>query len=134
MDAHFVVAKEALFQRLMPIYGEVQLGAIEAFSSKPSLSVVAAAIAGAMLAYVVLYVLGVRMRALPEKHSSEEQKIRIAALEKKAHFWLPYLLILAPTPLGTVVLLAAGFFCIRWWLVLGVTLAAECAMRYPLLA
>ncbi len=132
-NAHIIVAKEALFQRLMPVFNEIHLGAIEAFSSKPALSLVLAAMAGAMIAYAFLYFLGIRMRRLPERISTDAQRERIAALGKEAKFWLPYTLILAPTPLGTVLVIAAGFFGIRWWWVALITLAAECAWRWNML-
>lgn len=130
MSELMIVMKEALFARLMPIYSEVTLTASATLKPEQYPLYAAAAIAAAMIAYAILYILGVRMRRLPARFSTDAQRARIESLEAHARYWLPYLLVLAPTPLGTVLVLAAGFFNIRPWLVAGVVLAAELLFRY----
>lgn len=130
MSDIILVMKEALFARLMPLYSEITITASATLKPEHYPLYAAAAIAAAMVAYALLYLLGMRMRRLPARYSTDEQRARIAALEAHARYWLPYLLVLAPTPLGTVLLLAAGFFSIRPWLVAFVACAAELLYRY----
>lgn len=123
------VFKEALFSRLMPVSGETTIEALSKLQPEAYLPEALAAAAGAMIAYVILYVVGWRMRALPARISNEAQQERIAKLEKPAREWLPYLLILSPTPLGTVLLLAAGFFRLKPVITAFIVLVAELFWR-----
>lgn len=123
------VFKEALFSRLMPVFRETTIDAVAKLQpdAYPQEALVAAV--GAVIAYVMLYIIGWRMRALPARVSTEAQKTRIASMEKPAREWLPYALILAPTPFGTVLLLAAGFFRLKPVLAALVVLVSELFWR-----
>lgn len=121
--------KEALFSRLMPVFHETTINAVVKLrpDTYPQEALVAAV--GACIAYAILYLIGWRMCALPARVSTESQQVRIAAMEKPVRDWLPYALILAPTPFGTVLLLAAGFFRLSPVLTASVVLCAELFWR-----
>lgn len=128
-STYITVFTDALSARLMPAFSETTITAIAKLNPDAYVPHAVCAALGACVAYAILYVIGVRMRRLPERVSTEEQRARIAKLEQPARFWLPYILVLAPTPLGTVLLLAAGFFGIRVWLTALVVVAGEILWR-----
>jgi membrane protein YqaA with SNARE-associated domain len=101
---------EAFVARLVPIYTEVTLGAIRHFQFEQYPEHAALAAVGGLLALGLFYGLGIWLRRMPERISTPEQQLRIAAMRKAAQGWLPWLLILAPTPAGAAVVIAAGFF------------------------
>lgn len=106
------VATEAFTARLLPTYHEITLDAMHQFGAPPPIAIVVAG-AAALAASALLYGVGVWMRRLPTKISTPEQQLRIEKLRKVAEQWLPWLLILTPTPIGGMLALAAGFFAIR---------------------
>lgn len=120
---------EAFLARLVPVYHEVTLAAVRQFHFEqyPENAVLAAV--GGLLASVIFYLLGIFLRRMPERVSTEEQQQRIVAMRKTAHGWLPYLLVLAPTPVGGVVVMAAAFFRMKPSLVLVIVLATEALWR-----
>jgi membrane protein YqaA with SNARE-associated domain len=120
---------EGFVHRLLPFYEEVTLGAIRGFNEADYPQAAAAAGVGALLASLALYGIGIWLRRLPKKISTDAQQDRIAALRKLAHEWLPYLLILSPTPIGGILIIAAGFFAIKPWMAAGMIILAEIAWR-----
>lgn len=124
------VFTEALFARLLPVNYETTIDAMANFATDETLlqHLLAAAL-GAIVAYGILYWVGTRMRKLPERVSSPEERERVAALGRKAKFFLPFLLVLSPTPFGTVILVACGFFRLNPWLTFAIAIAAELAWR-----
>lgn len=129
------VFKEALFARLMPAFSETTLDAIVQFKANRAdfLSIYFQhafyAMLGACLAYAILFVIGHRMRAISERSGNEEQKARIDAMGRSFRGWAALLLVLAPTPLGTVIVLAAGFLRVRIWIFALIVCAAELFWR-----
>lgn len=119
------VLTEAFVARLVPISHEVTLNAIQRFRFEEYAAHAAVAGVGGLAALAVYYGLGIFLRRMPERVSTPEQQARIEGMRKAAHFWLPYLLILAPTPVGGVVVAAAGFFRMRALLAWAVIVAAE---------
>ncbi len=110
MNDYLTVFQEALLMRLMPVFQEMTLPAIQRFhpDQYPSLAVLAGM--AALLGSVVLYGFGVWIRRWPERISTEAQQARIESMRSIARQWLPYLLVLSPTPLGGILIVAAGFF------------------------
>ena len=84
---------------------------------------------GGLLAATVLYAIGVWLRRMPERVSTEEQRARIEVMRGVAREWLPWLLVLAPTPLGGVIIIAAAFFRLNWQMVCGIIVASEVVFR-----
>jgi membrane protein YqaA with SNARE-associated domain len=119
---------ESLVHRLLPMQPEITLPAMQAFGQPPAIALVAAA-AGALIASVALYGIGVWLRRMPKKISTEAQQARIEKLRAVAVEWLPWLLILAPSPVGGMLIIAAGFFAIRPWRVALAVMAGEAAWR-----
>lgn len=127
------IATEAFIHRLVPMQQEVTLPAMHAFGEPPPIAI-AAAIVAALAGAVILYLIGIWLRRMPKKISTEEQRARIEKLRAVAMEWLPWLLILSPTPVGGLLIIAAGFFAIRPWLAAVVITVAEVAWRLsPLL-
>lgn len=120
---------EAFLARLLPIYHEVTLGAIRHMKIEEYPMNAAVAAAGALLASALWYGIGIWLRRMPEKVSNEEQRARIEKLRVVAKEWLPWLLVFAPTPIGGVLVMAAGFFRLKARLVLAVVIAAEITFR-----
>jgi membrane protein YqaA with SNARE-associated domain len=120
---------EAFLARLLPVYSEVTLGAIRHFTLGEYPANAALAAVGGLLALAVYYGVGVWLRRMPERSSTEVQRARIEAMRKAAHEWLPWLLVLSPTPLGGVVVMAAGFFRLRLAMVFLVVIASEILFR-----
>lgn len=120
---------EAFLRRLLPANHEVTLSAIEhfQFAQYPQSALVAAV--GAMAASALLYALGVGLRRLPAHVSTEAQRARIEAMRPAARRWLPWLLLLAPSPIGGVLIMAAGFFAIAPVRVAAVLVLAEAGWR-----
>jgi membrane protein YqaA with SNARE-associated domain len=104
---------QAFLSRLLPLYHEVVLNATLHFHPEqyPCDAVVAGA--GALLASALFYAVGVWLRRMPARVSTQAQQARIARMQQTAHGWLPWLLILSPTPVGGILIIAAGFFAIR---------------------
>lgn len=112
---------QGFLARLVPIYHERVLGALRHFNFEAYPQNAALAAVGALLALVIWYGVGVWLRRMPERVSTEEQRARIEAMRSTAREWLPWLLILSPTPLGGVVVMPSTRP--RWW---------QCAWRpYP---
>ena len=104
---------EAFTSRLLPLFDEVTIAAIRQFHPEEyPLDAVIAGL-GALCASALLYGFGVWLRRMPQRISTEEQRTRVAKLEKHLCGWLPYLLILSPTPVGNAIIIASGFFCMR---------------------
>lgn len=125
----FALIQEAFLARLLPLYDEVTLAAIG--SLRPELYAQAAALAaiGALAASALLYAIGVWLRRMPKKISTEAQQARIETLRGVAQEWLPWLLILSASPVGGVLIIAAGFFAITPWKAALMLVAAEIAWR-----
>jgi membrane protein YqaA with SNARE-associated domain len=104
---------QGFLARLVPIYHERVLGALRHFNFEAYPQNAALAAVGALLALVIWYGVGVWLRRMPERVSTEEQRARIEAMRSTAREWLPWLLILSPTPLGGVVVMASAFFRLR---------------------
>ncbi len=120
---------EALLARLLPIYHEVTLGAIRHLQFEQYPPNAALAALGALLALALWYAVGVWLRRMPERVSTEEQRARIDAMRGAAREWLPWLLVLSPTPVGGVVVMAAGFFRLHPRRVAAIVLASELLFR-----
>lgn len=120
---------EAFIARLLPMFHEVTLGAIRnlQFELYPANALLAGL--GGLLALAVYYVVGVWLRRMPERVSSDEQRARIDAMRGAANEWLPWLLILSPTPVGGVVVMAAGFFRMRAAMVVVIATGSEMLFR-----
>jgi len=120
---------QAFTSRLVPIYSEVTLGAIRHFRFEQYPANAALAAIGGLLAAVVLYAIGVWLRRMPERVSTDEQRARIESMRKGAREWLPWLLVLSPTPVGGVVIMAAAFFRLNWRLVGVIIVLTEVVFR-----
>ena len=110
MDQTFAIFTEAFEARLLPIYQEVSIGAARHFHPEqyPLLALIAAA--GALGASVLLYFIGIGLRRMPERVSNADQQEKIKKMQIAASRWLPWLLILSPTPVGCILIIAAAFF------------------------
>lgn len=120
---------EAFLARLLPVYSEVTLGAIRHLRIQEYPANAAMAAVGGLLAAAVFYAIGVWLRRMPERVSTDAQRARIETMRSHAHFWLPYLLVLSPTPVGGVIVIAAAFFRVKPGLVWGIIVAAEFVFR-----
>ncbi|MES2985073.1 MAG: hypothetical protein V4735_07800 [Pseudomonadota bacterium] len=120
---------EAFLTRLVPIFHEVTLTALRNFDlvHYPLPAMVGAV--GALSASLLLYLLGRWLRRWPERVSTDEQRARIEAMRAAAGSWLPWLLVLSPTPVGAIIIVAAGFFSIRPRVAAAAIIAAEIAWR-----
>ncbi len=120
---------EAFFARLLPINHEVTLGAIEQFQFAEYPANAALAGVGGLLALGFYYAMGIWLRRMPARVSSEAQRARVERMRVPAREWLPWLLVLAPTPIGSIFVMAAGFFRLDWRLVWAVLFVSECLFR-----
>lgn len=120
---------QAFLARLLPFFHEVSLNAIRHFKLEEYPPYAAIAAIGALLASVLLYAIGVWLRRMPEKVSTPLQQARIESMRKTAREWLPWLLVLAPTPIGGITIIAAAFFRLRPAMVGGIVIAAEILWR-----
>jgi membrane protein YqaA with SNARE-associated domain len=120
---------DGLIHRLLPYQPEVTLNAIRHFHIEDYPAAAVQAGVGALVASVALYLIGIWLRRLPERVSTESQRGRIEKLRTVANEWLPWLLILSPTPVGGVLIMAAGFFAVRPWLAAAMVVIAEIAWR-----
>jgi|GEM_PF-4419435 len=113
METIVALVSEGFLARLLPSYAETTLKAMQAFGNTERIWPILAAATGALFASALLYVMGIWMRRLPAKVSTEAQQARIEKLRTVAMQSLPWLLILSPTPVGGMLILAAGFFGLR---------------------
>ena len=120
---------QGFLARLVPIYHEVTLGAIRHFNFEAYPQNAALAAVGALLALVIWYGVGVWLRRMPERVSTEDQRARIEAMRGAAREWLPWLLILSPTPLGGIVVMAGAFFHLTPTRVAAIVVASEILWR-----
>jgi membrane protein YqaA with SNARE-associated domain len=120
---------EAFLSRLLPLFHEVTLGAIRHFTFEQYPANAALAAIGAQLASVVLYAIGVWLRRMPERVSTEGQRTRIENMRGVAREWLPWLLVLAPTPLGGIIIMAAAFFRLNAKMVAMIIIVTEIVFR-----
>lgn len=120
---------QAFLARLVPIYHERLLGALRNFNIDAYPHNAALAAVGALLALALWYGVGVWLRRMPERVSTEEQRARIEAMRGAAREWLPWLLVLAPTPVGGVVVMAAAFFRLTPAKVAAIVVASEILWR-----
>lgn len=127
MDSQIFI--EGFLVRLAPFYHEVTLDAVRHFHIDQYPENAALASVGALLALLIYYLFGIWLRRMPERVSTPEQQLNIEMLRVQAHFWLPYLLVLAPTPVGGVVVMAAGFFRMKPWKVAGIVVVTEVLWR-----
>ncbi len=123
------LAVEAFLSRLLPLWDEVTLGAIRSLRMEEYAQAAAIAGVGALLASVLLYGVGIWLRRLPKKVSTEAQQQRIETMREAALEWLPWLLVLSPTPIGGILIMAAGFFAVKPWKVAVMLVVAETAWR-----
>ncbi len=123
------VIAEAFRARLLPMGQELTLGAIRQFHRVDYPAYAALAALGGLLGSALLYALGLWLRRMPERVSTPEQRLRIEQLRGVAKEWLPWLLVLSPTPLGGMMTLAAGFFRLSPKLVFAVILTSEAVFR-----
>lgn len=125
---------EAFLHRLLPYQHELALGALRSFNHAAYVQQLWLAGAGALVASALLYAVGIWLRRMPEKVSTDPQRARIEKIRIVATTWLPWLLILAPTPVGGILVMAAGFFAISPLRAGTMILAAEILWRVsPLL-
>ena len=124
-----IIFKEAFFTRIVPIFHEVTLTAQRNFQDAHYGQSLFIASIAALLASAMLYGLGVWLRRIPARISSAEQQARMERLRKPALHWLPWLLILSPTPVGNALIIAAGFFGIRPLVAACSIIAAEILWR-----
>jgi membrane protein YqaA with SNARE-associated domain len=129
MNQAFAIFIEAFLTRLLPIYHEVTLGAVKALQPQSYPAMAAIAGGGALPASAVLYGIGVLLRRMPEKVSTEEQQVRIKKMQGAAKGWLPWLLILSPTPVGGILIIAASFFRLSPLVIVLAILSAEVLWR-----
>lgn len=120
---------EAFAARALPMFHEVQLAAIRNFQPQAYPQSAALAAMGALAASVLLYFIGRWLRRMPAKVSTEAQQARIQKMQSVAGEWLPWLLILSASPVGCVLIMAAGFFAIRPLVAGFAILAAELLWR-----
>lgn len=126
---NFEVMWEAFLTRLLPIFHEVTLGALRNFHPEQyPLNALIAAI-GALAASLILFWIGVGLRRMPERVSTAEQQARIETMRAGAQHWLPWLLILSPTPMGVILIIAAGFFRVKPMVAAAAIVAAEILFR-----
>lgn len=134
MNQIMTLFQEAFMARLLPLFHETTLGALRNFHPEKYTSLVWAAAAGALAASALLYAVGIWLRRMPAKISTEHQHARIEKLRAAAFEWLPWLLILSPTPVGPVLIMAAGFFGLRPFVAGAAILGGEVLWRIaPLL-
>ncbi len=120
---------EAFLTRLLPIYSEVTLGAIRHLTFEQYPQNAALAAVGALVASVLLYALGVWLRRLPERVSTDEQRARIESMRKGAGELLPWLLVFSPLPIGGIFIIAAAFFRLAPVRVAAIVGASEALFR-----
>lgn len=120
---------EAFLARLLPLYDEVTLGAIRNLRIETYPQAAFYSGLGALAASFILYFIGTRMRRLPDRFSTDMQQARVEYLRATAHEWLPWLLILSASPIGGMLVLAAGFFAVKPWKVVTMLVVAEVAWR-----
>ncbi len=126
---HPIVFIEAFLSRLIPVFHEVTLGAIRQFHLEEyPLNALLAGLGG-LLALALYYALGIFLRRMPERVSTPEQQARVEAMRAKAGECLPWLLVLSPTPLGGIMIMAAGFFRLSPKLALTIVIASEILFR-----
>jgi membrane protein YqaA with SNARE-associated domain len=125
----YAVFIEALQARLLPISSEVTLGAIRHLRLEDYPPHAALAGLGALIALAFYYAMGCWLRRAPEKFSTEAQRARIEGIRGAAREWLPWLLVLSPTPLGGMVVMAAAFFRLKLALIVAVVVASEAVFR-----
>lgn len=113
METLTTIAIEGFKARLLPIFNETSLDALREFRPWDYPTAAIAAGVGALLASALLYKVGVGLRRLPEKISTPQQRARIEKMREMAQAWLPWLLILSASPVGGVLIMAAGFFALR---------------------
>ncbi len=120
---------QAFLSRLLPLFHEVTLGAIRHLKLEEYPAHAAVAAVGGLLAAAVFYATGVWLRRMPERVSTEEQHVRIEKMRGAAREWLPWLLVLSPTPVGGVVIMAAAFFRLNWRMVAAIIVLTEIVFR-----
>ncbi|PZP86061.1 MAG: hypothetical protein DI582_03960 [Azospirillum brasilense] len=113
MEMMVTYLREGFLARLLPAAKETTLQALQQFQPEAYVQASLFAALGALLASALLYAVGVWLRRVPKKVSTEAQQDRIEKLRGAAMHWLPWLLILSPTPVGGMLILAAGFFGLR---------------------
>lgn len=123
------LVQEAFLARLLPLYDEVTLGAIRNLRIEEYPLAAFYAALGALAASGILYGIGVWLRRMPDRFSSDMQQARVEYMRATAHAWLPWLLILSASPIGGMLVLAAGFFAIKPWKVVLMLVIAEIAWR-----
>lgn len=120
---------DALLHRLWPPYAEVTLAAMLSLDPHAYQAHAPWAAVGALLASALVYWLGARLRRLPAQVSDASQQARIEKMRLAAVAWLPWLLFLGPTPVGGVLVLAAGFFEVKPLFAALMLVAGEVAWR-----
>lgn len=120
---------QGFLARLLPIYHEVTLGAIRHFNLEDYPANALLAGVGALLALLVWHGVGVWLRRMPERVSTEDQRARIEAMRGAAREWLPWLLVLSPTPVGGVVVMASAFFRLTPTKVMAIVVTSEVLWR-----
>lgn len=120
---------DALLHRLWPPHAEVTLRAMQSLDLRAYQAHALWAAVGALLASALVYWMGTRLRRLPRHLSDASQQARIEKIRLAATAWLPWLLFLGPTPVGGVLVLAAGFFEIKPLFAALMLVAGEVAWR-----
>lgn len=96
---------EAAKHQLLPLYDEITLPAMQAFGLKPSPEPLIAAIFGAMIAAMFLYVAGMGAAQRMQRKNPE----RYAELSKKLAPTLLLTLLVIGSPFGFVLAFMAGY-------------------------
>ena len=120
---------QAFLSRLLPLFHEVTLGAIRHLKLEEYPANAAIAALGGLLAAALFYAIGMWLRRMPERVSTEEQRARIEKMRGVAREWLPWFLVLSPTPVGGVVIMAAAFFRLNWRMVVAIIVLTEILFR-----
>lgn len=134
MDNTVTIFTEALVARLLPMMNEVTLNAMRSMDKAQYQEMIPFAIVGALIAQALWFGVGIWLRRMPKKISTEAQQQRIEKMRGAATEWLPWLLIFSPMPIGPVLVMAAGFFGLRPFVAGAAILGGEVLWRIaPLL-
>lgn len=123
------LVQEAFLSRLLPFNDEVTLAAIRNLRMEDYPSAAVYAGLGALAASIILYGIGIWLRRMPDRFSTDTQQARVEYMRATANEWLPWLLVLSASPIGGMLIIAAGFFAVKPWKVATMLVVAEIAWR-----
>jgi hypothetical protein len=120
---------QGFFARLLPSAHEVVWGAAEALDHPHAMGLAIAGSIGALIAYAALYALGRVLRTLPRFVSTEAQQVSILRITPRAWQILPFALLFAPSAIGPLIVVSAGFFGLKQGKTIYALLVAEILFR-----